>query len=134
MHHTVYRMAQAKPTSSTSRVLVADNEPQVRRLLVGKLKTAGYTVSEAGSGQKTLEVLRGTCFQVLVLDLDMPDAGSFEVLKAVRSEMPHLRVLVISVKRELLDAAEWFGAVAAIDKVNAPDLLLKTVRRLLGEW
>jgi CheY-like chemotaxis protein len=126
-------MVQPKPTSSTSRVLVADNEPQVRRRLVGKLKSAGYTVSEAGSGRTALDVLRSKCFHVLVLDLDMPGADSFEVLKAVRSEMPHLRVLVISVKHELLDAAEWFGAVAAIDKVSTPDLLVKTVKRLLGE-
>jgi two-component system OmpR family response regulator len=101
--------------------------------LAGKLKSAGYTVSEAGSGRKALDVLRSKCFQVLVLDLDMPDTDSFEVLKAVRSEMPHVRVLVISVKHELLEAAEWFGAVAAIEEVSAPDLLVKTVSRLLGE-
>jgi DNA-binding NtrC family response regulator len=122
-----------QPTSSTSRVLVVDDQPQVRKLLAGKLKSAGYTVSEAGSDLQTLDVLRSKCFHVLVLDLDMSDAGGFEVLKTVRSEMPHLRVLVISVQPELLEAAEWFGAVAAVDKVSAPDLLVKTVRRLLGE-
>ncbi len=127
-------MAQAKATSSIiPRVLVADNQPQVRKLLVGKLKSAGYTVGEAGSGPKTLDVLRSTRFQVLVLDLDMPGADGFDVLKAVRSDMPHLRVLVISVRRELLQAAEWFGAVAAIEKVSAPGLLVKAVGRLMGE-
>jgi two-component system response regulator ResD len=126
-------MAQPKATTSTSRVLAAANEPEIRKLLVGKLKSAGYTVSEAASGRKTLDVLHTKRFQVLVLDLDMPGADGFDVLKAVRSEMPHLRVLVISVRSELLAAAEWFGAVAAIDKVSTPDLLVKTVRRLLGE-
>jgi DNA-binding NtrC family response regulator len=126
-------MAQPKATSSISRVLVADSKPQVRRRLVGKLQSAGYTVSEAGSGRKALDTLRTKCFHVLVLDLDMAGGDSFDLLKAVRSEMPHLRVLVISVKHELLDAAEWFGAVAAIDKVKVPDLLVKTVGRLLGE-
>jgi DNA-binding NarL/FixJ family response regulator len=67
------------------------------------------------------------------LDLDMPSADGFEVLKAVRSEMPHLRVLVISMKCEFLEAAAWFGAVAAIDKPSAPDRLVMTVRRLLGD-
>ena len=133
LRHTVYRMAQAKPTSSTSRILVADNEPQVRKLFARKLKSAGCAVSEAGSGRKTLDLLRSTRFDVLVLDLDMPSADGFEVLKLVRSEMPHLRVLVVSVKRELLEAAEWFGAVAAIDKPSAPDRLVVTVRRLLGD-
>jgi CheY-like chemotaxis protein len=131
--HTVYRMAQPKPISSASRILVADNEPQVRKLFCRKLKSAGYTVSEAGSGGKTLDLLRSTRFDVLVLDLDMPGADGFDVLKVVRSEMPHLRVLVVSVKRELLEAAEWFGAVAAIDKVSAPERLVTTVSRLSGD-
>jgi CheY-like chemotaxis protein len=126
-------MAQPKPISSASRILVADNEPQVRKLFSRKLKSAGYTVSEAGSGGKTLDLLRSTRFDVLVLDLDMPGADGFDVLKVVRSEMPHLRVLVVSVKRELLEAAEWFGAVAAIDKVSAPERLVMTVSRLSGD-
>ena len=133
LRHTVYRMAQPKPTSSTSRILLADNEPQVRKIFARKLKSAGCAVSEAGSGRKTLDLLRSTHFDVLVLDLDMPSADGFEVLKAVRSEMPHLRVLVISMKREFLEAAAWFGAVAAIDKPSAPDRLVMTVRRLLGD-
>jgi len=129
----VYRVAQPKMIPSTARILVANNEPQVRTLFARKLKLAGYAVSEAGSGRKTLDLLRGARFDVLVLDLDIPGADSFEVLKIVRSDMPHLRVLVISAKRELLEAAEWFGAVAAIDKVSAPDRLLTTVRLLLGD-
>jgi two-component system OmpR family response regulator len=120
-------------TSSTPRILVADNEPQVRKLFVRKLKSAGYAVSEAGSGRKTLDLLHSTRFDVLVLDLDISGDDSFDVLKVVRSDMPHIRVLVISAKHELLEAAEWFGAVAAIDKVSAPDRLVMTVRLLLGD-
>lgn len=94
---------------------------------------AGYAVNEAGSCRKALDLLRSARFDVLVLDLDMPSADSFDVLKEVRSEMPHLRVLAVSVRRELLDAAEWFGVVSAIDKANAPDRLVATVKRLAGD-
>ena len=133
LHHTVYLMAQPKPTSSASRILVADNEPEVRKEFASKLKSAGYAVAEASSGRKTLDLLHSARFDVLVLDLDMPGADGFDVLKEVRSDMPHLRVLVISVKRDLLEAAEWFGAVAAIDKVSAPDRLVTIVKRLVGD-
>jgi two-component system OmpR family response regulator len=126
-------MPQPKPTPSATRILVADNEPQVCRLFARKLRLAGYAVSEAGSGTKALDLLRSARFDVLVLDLDMPGADSFDVLKEVRSEMPHLRVLAVSVRRELLEAAEWFGAVSAIDKVSAPDRLVMTVKRLAGD-
>jgi CheY-like chemotaxis protein len=126
-------MAQPKMTSRAARILVANNEPQVRKLFVRKLQVAGYAASEASSGQKTLDLLLSARFDVLVLDLDIPGIDSFDVLKAIRSDIPHLRVLVTSAKRELLEAAEWFGAVAAIDKVSAPDRLVTTVKLLLGE-
>jgi CheY-like chemotaxis protein len=128
-------MAQPKSISRVSRILVADDDLQVRKLFTRKLKSAGYDVSEAGTGQQALATLRSTRFQVLVLDLDMPDTDGFSVLKAVRSEMPHLRVLVISgyMQGQLLEAAEWFGAGATIGKANAPDLLVETVHRLLGD-
>jgi DNA-binding NtrC family response regulator len=116
----------------TSRILVADSDPEARELSVRTLQSGGYTVSETSSCRTTLNVLRSTHFEVLVLNLDMPagDLDVVDVLHVVRSEMPHLRVIGMSMKRELLAAAEWLGAVATIDKVSAPDLL-NTVRRLL---
>jgi len=94
---------------------------------------AGYAVTESGSCEKTLDLLRGARFDVLVLGIEMSVDGCFDVLKEVRSELPHLRVLAISVRRELLEAAQWFGAAAVIDKASAPDRLLMTVKRLLGD-
>jgi CheY-like chemotaxis protein len=132
-HHTKLPNGSAEMTSSIARVLVANNEPQIRKLFVRKLKSAGYVVSEACTGRKTLEVLQSARFDVLVLDLDIPGGDSLDVLKVVRSDMPHLRVLVISSKHQLLEAAGWFGAVAAIDKVVAPDRLVMTVKLLVGD-
>jgi DNA-binding NtrC family response regulator len=113
---------------------VADSDPEARELSVRTLQSGGYTVSETSSCRTTLNVLRSTHFEVLVLNLDMPagDLDVVDVLHVVRSEMPHLRVIGMSMKRELLAAAEWLGAVATIDKVSAPDLL-NTVRRLVGD-
>jgi len=126
---------QPKPALTASRILVADDDFQVRRLFATKLKEAGYSVSETSSGRQALDILRSKRFQALVLDLDMPDTDGFDVLKAVRSEMPHLRVLVVSgyMQGQLLRAAEWFGAQGAIDKLSAPDTLIETMHRLLGD-
>jgi CheY-like chemotaxis protein len=133
LHHTKLPTGSTEMISSTARVLVANNEPQVRKLFVRKLKLAGYVVSEASTGRKTLEVLQSARFDVLVLDLDIPGDDSLDVLKVVRADMPHLRVLVISSRRQLLEAAGWFGAVAAIDKVGAPDRLVTMVKLLVGD-
>ena len=129
-------MGSQKKAAAAPRILVVDDDPQVRRLFARKLRSAGYSVSEAQSGRQALVVLRGSRFDLMVLDLEMPDTDGFEVLKSMRSEQPHLRVLVISgyMQGGLLEAAEWFGATATIDKLTAPQSLVETARRLLGEF
>jgi CheY-like chemotaxis protein len=123
--------AAAKPSS----ILVADDDPQVRQLFVKQLIAAGYEVHAAKSGEHTLAALRAAVFDLLVLDLNMPGTDGFEVLKQVRIEFPHIRVLVISgyMKGALLEAAEWFGAAATLEKGAAPEQLLQNVKRLLGD-
>lgn len=122
---------------SGARILLADDDPHVRRLFAGQLRSAGYRVIEAQSGLEALSLLRGLPFQLLVLDLDLklPDIDGFEVLKIVRSEFPRLQILALSsyLQGALLKAAECFGARLALDKTLAPRLLVETTRKLLGE-
>ena len=121
--------------AKSKRILVADDDSQVRSLFVKKLAAAGYETRSAKSGDATLAALRASRFDLLVLDLNMPGTDGFEVLKAVRAEQPHVRVLVISgyMKGALLAAAEWFGAAGTLDKLLAPEHLVDNVKRLLGE-
>jgi CheY-like chemotaxis protein len=89
----------------------------------------------AGSGRATLEELRAGWFDLLILDLDMPDLDGFDVLRIVRHEMPHVRVLVVSgyMQGKLLEAAHCLGADRTLDKIKAPRLLLPITKKLLGE-
>ena len=116
------------------QILVADDEPAVRGLFAKQLRSAGYCVSEAESGLEALRLLREISFQLLVLDLEMPEIDGFEVLKIVRAEFPGLQVLVISGYLEgvLLKAAECFGAVLTLEKTSAPRFLVEAARKLLG--
>ena len=135
--HTIVSraMAKPKPRLCPARILVAADEPQVRKLFATKLRAAGYDVSEASSGRQALVTLRKTRFHVLVLDLDMLDFDGFDVLKAIRSKMLYLQVLVVSgfMRGTSLKAAEWLGATATIDKRRAPRMLVPTVHRLLSD-
>jgi len=137
MLETKSSMAVRESTVRISRILVADDDPLVRKLFAKKLRSAGYSVSEAKSGPEALSLLRRMHFRLLVLDLDMPDDGTdgFEILKFVRTELPHLQVLVISgyLRGALLEAAECLGARLSLYKDSAPRLLLESTRRLLGE-
>jgi len=123
----------AKSAENAGRILVADDDEQVRRLFSKELTRAGYSVTEAHGGRDALSLLRRMHFQLLVLDLDMPGVDGFEVLKTVRSEFPDLTVPVISgyLEGALLKAAECFGAQMALDKTVAPKLLVETTRKLL---
>lgn len=120
---------------SPKKVLIADDDPQIRRLFAKKLAGAGYDVQTCGSGLEALDSLRGSRWDLLVLDLNMPGTDGFEVLKKARTEWPEVPVLIISgyMKGVLLKAAEWFGAAATLDKLLAPEQLVPTVRQILND-
>jgi DNA-binding NtrC family response regulator len=124
-----------RTVESVSRILVAADDSEVGTLLTRALGATRYSVNEAKSGAETLRLLRRLHFQVLVLDLDMPDGDSFGVLKVVKTEHPSVRVLAISDYRNgvLLEAAECLGATFTLPRTSAPRLLVETVRKLLGE-
>lgn len=128
-------MARQGSSTENDRILVADDDAQVRKFFVGELRSAGYTVSEAESGAEVLELLRALHVRVLVLDLDMPETDGFEILKVVRTGYPHIRVVVVSgyMQGTLLKAAELFGAALTLEKPVAAEDLLENVRKLLGE-
>jgi len=124
-----------KPHTGEARILIADDDPQIVKLFSAKLTAAGYVVETVRTGTETLSALRSSRYNLLILDLNIPEQDGFDVLKTVRVEMPYLRVLVISgyLQGALLNAAQWFGAVGTLEKTAAPAELVPTVRRILGD-
>jgi CheY-like chemotaxis protein len=118
------------------RLLVVDDDPQVLKLFSQLLTKGGYEVRTESSSEKALEaVAQSSPFDLVVLDLSMPAPDGFEVLKALRTLRPGMRVLVVSgyLGGALLEAAELLGATATLNKINAPRMLLSTVSQLLGQ-
>jgi CheY-like chemotaxis protein len=116
-----------------SRILIADDEPQVLKLFTRLLTRGGYDVTAVQSGSDAEKVLEQEAIDLLVLDLSMPEPDGFDMLKTLKRKRPGLRILVISgyLQGALLHAAEILGATASLDKRKAPQLLLKTVDSLL---
>lgn len=127
-------MRQVRVKVRQARILVADDDSQVRKRFIRRLQTAGYDAVGVGSGEAIMHELHGSRFDLLVLDLDMPDLDGFEVLKRIRSELPHIRILVVSqyLRGALLEAATCFGAASTLDKTTASKSLIEETRRLLG--
>lgn len=110
-----------------TRVLVVDDEPQIRRALRVVLRANGYAVTEAASGEAALDAAASQPFDLMILDLVLPDVEGIEVCRRLR-EWSRLPVIVLSahgdedVKVRALDE----GADDYVSKpFSAPELLAR---------
>lgn len=72
-------------TIRKTTILVADDEPQILRLLVKSLRTQGYTIAEASNGEEVLDAMIAASPDLLVVDIMMPRMDGFEVIERVRA-------------------------------------------------
>jgi two-component system KDP operon response regulator KdpE len=82
---------------AVGRVLVIDDEPQIRRLLTVALTSHGYWVESAATGEVGLDRLVADRFDLLLLDLGLPEMDGIEVCRHVR-EWSTIPIIVISVR------------------------------------
>ena len=119
----------------TRRVLVADDDADMRLTLKLALEIAGYAVDVAANAREALAVQRAQPAQVLITDIFMPDADGFEAIDAFRKEFPQTKIVVVSggaqfTKRDYLPDAELIGVDATLQKPFDMDQLLATLRAL----
>ena len=117
-----------------SRVLIADDDPLLRSLLVHKLSADGHHVLTAENGAQTLAVIAEQNPDLIVLDALMPIMDGFEVLRRLKGG--HLTtapvIMLTALKREQdIVGALQLGAADYLVKPFIPDELSQRVRRLL---
>lgn len=119
-----------------TKVLIADDHALVRAGLRQFLQESGRfaTIAEASSGVQALDMLRGARFDLLILDINMPDRGGLDILKHVRAGYPETKVLILSGFPERQYAVNVLkaGASGFLSKESAPDELLKAVNQVLS--
>jgi DNA-binding NarL/FixJ family response regulator len=117
-------------------VLIADDHAVVRTGLRQFLEESGRVleIDEAGTGQQTLDLLRAKRFDLLILDINMPDRGGLDILRNVRASFPDTRVLIVSGFPERQYAVNVLraGASGYLSKESAPEELLKAVHLVLS--
>jgi DNA-binding response OmpR family regulator len=86
----------------SKRVLVVDDEEIIRRTLRMHLTKCGYEIEEALDGDQALEALDGENFDLLILDILMPNKDGWQVLKEIRSnpKTKEIPVIVLTAKNE----------------------------------
>ncbi|NOZ73497.1 MAG: response regulator transcription factor [Chloroflexi bacterium] len=116
------------------KVLVVDDHAVVRRGLLQILSEApDITVAaEAASGREALQALDLEVFDVLVLDISLPDMDGIEVLKQAHSRQPGLAVLILSIHPEKQYALRVLkaGAAGYLSKDSSPDELVSAIRKV----
>lgn len=99
------------------RILVVDDEPQIRRVLRTTLSAQGYEVADARSGEEALLAIREQRFDVALLDMNMPGMGGLAACREIRSGS-EMAILMLTVRDAEADK------VAALD-AGADDYLTK---------
>lgn len=117
------------------RILVVDDELIVRESLVGWLKKSGYDVEAASGGVEALKKINEAEYDLLFLDIKMPDMNGIEVLKHVKELSPETMVIMITAFGSVDTAVEAMklGAHDYLMKPFEPEHLLLLVEKLLNQ-
>jgi two-component system KDP operon response regulator KdpE len=118
--------------ATSVRVLVVDDEPQIRRFLEISLRTQGYRVELAASGSEALERLTTVGADVVILDLGLPDRDGHDVLSALR-QWSNVPVIVLTARGDETEkvAALDAGANDYVTKPFGVQELMARLRALL---
>jgi DNA-binding response OmpR family regulator len=83
--------------------LVVEDEASIRKFIKINLERNGFTVIEADSGEKALEMVNSFNPQIIILDVMMPGIDGFEVCKRVREDMPGVIIIMLTAKSQDMD-------------------------------
>jgi DNA-binding NtrC family response regulator len=118
-------------------VFVADDDVEMRQLLVTVLRREGYEVSEASGGSELLEALRASEHRppdLVISDVEMPRGNGLRVLASVRRSHPEVPVVLITAfgSPEVHREADRLGAAMVLDKPFRFDALREIVQNLMS--
>lgn len=127
-------------TGRKKRVLVIDDDADVRAFVQSLLEGEGFEVALAADGREGLELQRKQPAEVVVTDIFMPGKEGMETIFELRQEFPHAGIIVMSggpSKRkgpglDYLSLALQLGAVKSLEKPFATQDLIDAVRELGG--
>jgi len=97
------------------KILIADDEPMMRNLVLKILESEGYQISLASSGDEALEMLKADKFDLLLTDVKMPGMNGFDLLRKVKENWPDMAVIIMTgygdaftIKEALLNGADEY--------------------------
>ena len=130
------RIAETAAHLSVARgrtILVAEDDPQMRKLIRVTLEDAGYRVLQASNGEQATSILAQGGIDLMVVDILMPQKDGLETIGLARKNHRDVKTIAMSGAREdYLQVARLLGANAVIGKPFTREFLVETVRGVLG--
>lgn len=117
---------------NSSRILVVDDEPQLRRVLRSTLSAFGFIVADADTGEATLDRIREEKFDLILLDVNMAGLSGLETCRAIRARSD-VSILMLTVRNRAEDKIEALdaGADGYVTKPFDVNELLARIRAAL---
>ncbi len=117
------------------KILVVDDEDALRTVLSAELNSEGYEVGTAADGMEAVGELQKATYDLVLLDIKMPNMNGFEVLKVIKEKYAGTKVIMLTGFADLKNAIES-KKLGAEDFVSKPyDLvdLLTTIDRVMSD-
>ncbi len=124
----------AKAAAQRPKILVVDDEPVVVNSIRKTLARKAFKVAEAFSGQEAISRIMSENFDLVLLDMKLPDANGLDLIKDIRKRKPSLRVVIVTGYASVDTAVEAIkrGADDYMAKPFTPDELYNTTDRALN--
>jgi excisionase family DNA binding protein len=127
--------SSAKGSLERPRVLVVDDEQQIRDLVAKTLSTADYDVDTAPDGPSAIDRLKNTAYDLLITDLKMPGMDGLSVIREARQRSAELPIIIItgfSTEASAIEAIN-LGVCGYLTKPFRMPRVLAVAARALGE-
>lgn len=114
-------------------ILIIDDEASLRQTMARILQRAGYEVTTASNGKEGLTLISEHSFDLLYLDIRMPDVSGLELLKTIHAKFPNLPVILFTAQPDLNSAVEAVrnGAVDYLLKPLKPQTVIDRTNAIL---
>lgn len=118
----------------SARILVVEDDPEIRAVISEFLATEGYHLHAATSAREAFHALEGHVIDLVLTDLVMPDDEGIAMIREIRRRFPTVKTVAMSGARfvPFLRAAELLGAHATLSKPINSSLLRLTLRQVLA--
>ena len=115
------------------KILVVEDDKNLRKLIVTCLEKANYTVFESMNGERALELMDKEYIDLIVTDIMMPEMNGYELIKELREAKYEVPILIITAKEDIEDKKQGFNLGAddyMVKPINIDELILR-VKSLL---